>query len=417
MKNFFARLQSQLVMGLGIDRLENRFLKFCLTHFFFIIFTNIHGAFISTLILRVTGDSHVVMMYNVANYLSGAFFMTVAVAFLRKTSPKRSLQLGILFFIMMYAVYLLTMDYLQYFVLLMGFLNGLASGFYWISYSLSMTGYCSDDTRDTALGLLNLGTGVISLTVPFLSSIVISRFAGTGGYRVMFSLAMVIAVFTIWLSTRMDPIVAPSGKTDYRSALRMCLKDRLYRNLCLCEALKGIREGTLGFFLNILLFQIITNEMIVGVNSLLGSLSSILASALYGKLVRANTRLKSVWISFCVLMVAAMMLFLKLNTATLLIFSIINSLFGTYLVSPVYTTFIAGICVSDDSKALQSEILAVREWSLNIGRIGGVIITLLMPQTSFGSVLAIVILTLFQLLMYYLLKVSSEQIEERAVKA
>lgn len=326
------------------------------------------------------------------------------------------MQLGILFYIMMYVVFLMAMDCLQTFMPLIALLSGLASGFYWISYSLALTAYSSDGTRDTAMGLLSLGGGMISLTVPFLSGLVISRFQGVTGYRVMFSIAMVIAVFTIFLSTRTEPFSADSPRADYRGAAKLCFTDKLFLNLCLSDTVKGIREGTIGFFLNILLFQIITNELIVSVNTFLASIGSILAALLYGKLVRAETRLKSVRTAVFVLLAAAMMLVCKLNTATLLVFSVFNSFFSPYLVSPAFSIFIAGIYSSPKAIALKGEILAIRECFLNVGRILGICITMMMPQTSFGSVMAIIVLTLFQFIMYLQLRASSKWIDERTAQ-
>ena len=418
MKHMIARFRSQTIMALGIDRLEDRFLRFFAMRFSFSVFTNIHGAFVATLLIRATGDSKSVMLYNVINYFGTGFFMLVAVAFLRKTTPRLSLQLGILFFILMYAVFLSTMGMLQYSMFLIALLSGLASGFYWISDSMALTAYSSDHNRDTAMGLLSLGGGFISLTVPFLSGLVISRFHGsTTGYRVMFSVAMVIALFTIYLSTRTEPFFADSPKTDYRSAAKLCFTDRLFLNLCLCDTVKGIREGTIGFFLNILLFQIITDEMIVGVNTLLASVGSILAATFYGKLVRTQTRLRSVRISVMVLLAAALVLLLELSPATILMFSVINSFFSPYLVNPAFSIFVAGIYSSPKALPLKGEILAIRECFLNTGRILGIGITLLMPSTTFGSVLAIIVLTLFQFIMYAQLRYSSKLMERQAQEA
>lgn len=70
--------------------------------------------------------------------------------------------------------------------------------------------------------------------------------------------------------------------------LRALAFGKIERGVMLTTVIRGFRDGTIVFFLNMLLYQFINSEALVGLNAFLGGLAAILSAWLYGRLAPAR---------------------------------------------------------------------------------------------------------------------------------
>ena len=101
-------------------------------------------------------------------------------------------------------------------------------------------------------------------------------------------------------------------------------------------------------------------------------------------------------ISVTVMMAGIVMLFVSLNPVTIILFNILNSFVSLFLLNPAGSIFLMVVQKAPGAREMQSEIFGIREVWLNVGRIIGIVVTMVMPQSSLGNVAAMAILTVLQ---------------------
>ena len=395
----FERILKGLFYSSGLYRMGNPFSVFLLTHTSFIVFINLQSIFVNTLFFRVTGNSDIVMKYNSLLFLFTAVFMVMAVTVVRRFSPVVSVRTGILLYAAMYITFLLSLNHLDTMYIVIAVLSAAGGGFYWLAYSILIGEYSTDDNRDTAIGLIGVVSGVVTLVMPLLSGYVISLFDNLTGYVIMLTFSFVVGVLTLFLSRSLTKVENQRGPTHFLLALKRLKTDRLHKLVMAHEFVKCIREGTFIFFLNILLFSVITNEGVVGFNTFLTGLSSIIGCWLYAKVIVPRHRLKSVFYSITILLVLGLMLYIGLSPIVIIGFSVANAFLTPFLLYPSVGLSYRVFADASEPISCSTELFALKEFAVASGRIVGILIVSLSPNSAFGYVTAIIILTLSQYLM------------------
>lgn len=404
MNRFAQRLFAFVQDSLGLDRLGSNFKKFAVMHFGFVIFTSSYSIFINTLFMRVTGNSDIVMWYNMILYLLVGYLMSFAVFYTRRHNMLWSTRIGMICFLGMYLVLFTVMDHIDQFMPLLAALNALSSGFYWLTYSALISHFTSDNNRDVALALIGLMGGVVNLCVPAVAGYVIEAFDGYIGYYIMFGFSFAIALVTFLLSFRLPAMQPEAKKTHFKRAIKHAFTNRCWRSGMLTETVKGIREGTFGFFLNVLLFETVQSETLIGINTLLLGIASMVSFWAAGKIIRPGNRIKCMFVSTTVLLAACLLLAISINPFTIIFLAVLSNLFGTFIVNPVGSSFFLLVQKMPGAMEAQEEYWGIREIFLNFGRAVGVVILMLFPKTQWGYIIALVLLTFSQYLATFLCK-------------
>ncbi|MCI8623192.1 MAG: MFS transporter [Provencibacterium sp.] len=399
MRRYLRRMRDHIYTSAGLYRLAEGFSTFAVVHVAFLIFTSLQGVFINTLFIRLTGDSNLVMYYNIITNCFSGPTMLLSSFLARRTSPTHSLRLGILFHICMYITFFASLNHLGTAMPLIAALAGLGNGCYWFSYSYIINVYSTDESRDLAISLIGVLAGAVSLTVPALSGLVIAQFEGIAGYAVMFGFSLCMAVVTILISAKLSPVAPADRHSHLRELLQVIRGNRLYALSFTGEFFKCVREGVCAFLFNILLFEAVTNEAIVGVNTLLSGVVSILGAFVYGKIVSSKNRILSMGVSCTLLLGCALLLFVQLSPLTIILYSTLNAALGVFLMNPAFTISYQLVLGSERSRGAMEEFIGLRECCIVFGRVCGILFTLCMPKTTFGYVATIVLLTAAQYIM------------------
>ena len=399
MKRFFQRIGAFLEVSLGLNQLGADFKKFASMHCMFNLFQGLVSVYITTLLMRVSGDGDIVKWFNIITYLFTGMMMPIAVTVMRKRNTNLVTRIGILGFIALYTTLLLTMNYADRMMPVLGVLNGASNAFYWLTYSSYVSAFTVDNKRDVALAFIGFVNGIITLTMPALSGFVIEQIGGVLGYMVAFGLAFLVAVTTILLSLRLPKHVNPAGKketnTYYKKALREILHNSCWRCGMMAEAMRGVREGTFNFLLNILLFEVISSETLTGFNTLLTGLGTIISFWVIGRVVKPGNRVKAMLAATITLLAASVLPALSLNPVSLILFSFINAFFTQFLLNSSSSIFFLLVQQKAAPNA-RAEYFSIRELMLGFGRSAGILILLAFPKVQLGYVIAIVVLTLTQ---------------------
>lgn len=392
---FFRRLKSSLFFALGADRLNQEFLQFVGMHLTYLLATSTTMVFVNTLLMRVSSDpNNVTLKYNIAHFVFVGLSMAVAAALMRKFNNKVIIIIGVSLSMSVYLMTFIFMENLDDVYIIVAILHGIATGVYWITYFNSLLIYSNDDTRDIAMSFLGVFAGIISLIMPIISGVAIQAFAGTYiGYYIVFGLCFLMAGAAVYLVLKM-PIIPPiKERARFGLLLKKIYTQKVWFFVIHMDFFKGIREGAFSFFLNVLLFEIVKNEALVGFNTFLVGLISMMSSVVAGRILRPHNRMKFMIVSTTVMTAIVGLLFFNLSAVTILLLSVCNAFCGVFMVNPTTTTLYTVLDRVAEARTISTEVIGVTECYKNAGRICGVILILLLPKTNFFYVLSLMILT------------------------
>jgi YQGE family putative transporter len=397
MNLIFKRIKTRIMFAVGADKLNKEFLQFAAMHLMYILATSITMTFVNTLLMRVAADPDTIALkYNIVHFIFVGLSMTWAAMLMKKVSNKAIILYGISLSMLTYLLTFVFMSSLDKVYAIVAAVHGIATGFYWLIYFDCVLMYTQDETRDIAMSFIGVFSGIISLVMPSVSGFAIQTFPGFSGYYVVFGVCFAVAGFAVYLVTRLPVIEPTKGKTQFRTMLKNVYTKKVWFFVIHMDFFKGIREGAFSFFLNVLLFKIVQSEGLVGINSTLAGITSMLSCIVAGKIMRPNNRMKLMFLGTTILTALAGLLFFELNTFTILMLSIASSFLGVFVVNPTTTTMYTVLDNVPNAKDIKTEMISTSECFKNTGRILGVILIMVLPQTNFFYVLSLVILTVTQ---------------------
>lgn len=399
-----------ILFATGLSRMSSAFLTFLSVHLGFVIFSNLQTVFINTLLIRVTGNSNAVLLYNIMFHSCSAAFFYLSFKMMKNRPPVLTIRIGVLGFAVLYFVFFCIFNHLARFWPVLAALHGLANAFYWTSHIRLIGQYTTDDNRDRALGFTGLVNGFGSLFVPMVSGSVISLAGGMSGYIIMLALSLAVAVATFFLARKLHPVEPFGGHTRYLYMLKLYFTQKLFRYVGLGEFVKCFRDGLMGFYLNILLFQIIESEALVGFNTLLTGGATIFASFVYGKIITARRRISSMYIGTSLLVFCTLGLFLQLSPLTIILYGMLNAFLNIFICNPSGTILYHLANEISELKALQGDFYGVKESFVVGGRLVGFLFVLFFPTLS--PVVVLLVIALSQYLMSFAEHMAAREIHK-----
>ena len=388
---------------LGTERVSQTYLEFIKMHAGYLLFTNMKSLFVNTLLIRVTGDDSLVMKFNLMQFICIPFAYTLGSFYIRRCSLPKAAKWGMVFSAVFYVVFFLSLGNLVLMLPLLSVITAVSFGFYTLANQSMTVEYCEDDNREAAISISGVVSGVISMLMPIVNGAIISAFPGLSGYYAVFGVSMVIAFFSIRQTGKLPDDHIP-GKIHFRETLHDALHSRPFILAGLAETFKGVREGVFTFFLNVLLFECIQSEFLVGVNTFLVGIFSIFGCWLLGRLVRPNNRIRYMCAALFSLLCITCVLLFRMNALTVMLMSVCNSFFTCFTLNPSSSMQFYVVSQMPKSQERKAEYLALKAYFLALGRVAGVMIVSAMPGTAQGSVFGLLAITLLQFgtpVMYY----------------
>ena len=149
---------------LGGTMLSHNYYLFLLVHTLFLVFTRIPAIFINTLLMNQTGDVNSTLFYNGAIFAACALTMSVSAQIMHKTGCRVTATVGIIGYNILYLCYILFQPYVGTCYMLFGLFNGMADGFYYISYGHMILDYTDVTNRDSGMGIISTLSAGVNLT-------------------------------------------------------------------------------------------------------------------------------------------------------------------------------------------------------------------------------------------------------------
>jgi YQGE family putative transporter len=405
------RVKEWLSDFFNLNRMSADFRKLSLMHASFMIFLSLNAVYINTLLVRANPDLRFVMSYNLMNFIFTPIASAIAVVFLKKIDVRKVTVIGLIFYTITYLCVLIFIEQLEVFMPVIAILNSIAGGFYFITLGIFMSNFTDETNSDLSLSFTFLYSSVISLAIPALSGYVISLFSDKTGYYLIVIIAFLITILTIYLAFRISQVKYKIKRSYIFYSLRESFINKSLRQIYFANLSFGLREGVFMFFLSVLLFQIVENEALVGINVLATSLIGIITSYISSKKLNSQNRVNFMIIANIILFASGLILFIKLNIISIFVLSLVNAFCNVFLVIPPSTIFFGLLNKSKHSEKINSERFLIKDIYLNLGRAIGVVFVMVMPSTNLSYTIAIVILILTQFITVWLCKKAEKSLK------
>jgi len=409
----FVRRTNEL---LGLDYMDGKFKVLAANYLFIMMYYTLETVFVNTLLYRITPDMSIVIHYRAVVFFSIAVASNTGAFLSKRFSPVTVIKLGGFAYIVMYLILFFGMDRMDILKDIVAVFSGIGAGFYWSGHNVLLTHYTNKRNRGIGVSILGLIQGIMTLLVPVISGFVISLMPGNTGYRVMFGIGMLTVLLQKGLQNKLSPVEGEIHKSRLRLALKFLWRKTTCQIMLCYEFIRGIRDGVFIFFLNMVLFQIVTEESLVGINTFLTGVMAILGSWAYGKLAGPGRRVKLALLATTILFGGTVLLFWAMSPTMIILFSVVNSFCSLFIIYTANTYSFDVMAQNETMRHYVAELNGFREAALSAGRILGLCIVMLFPATITGYIQAMCVLTLTQYVGVFMMKLVRDTLDRKQIR-
>lgn len=264
----------------------------------------------------------------------------------------------------------------------LGILLGCSLGLFWIAFNVVYFEITDRENRDLFngwVGLLGSMTGIIG---PWFSGLIITRMADNTGYRLIFTVSLVIyviaVVFSFFLKRR-----KVSGTYRWSEPwIQLSKPDSPWKTLALGLFAQGAREGVFAFLIALLVYVATAQEYKLGQFSLITSAVALISYWAVGKWSKPQYRSRGMFIGALILLIVLIPLLWKVTYVTLLIMGIGSAVAMPLYILPMISAGFDMMGTSDENVEKRVELVVLRELCLMVGRLFGLIIFIITVMNS-----------------------------------
>ncbi|WP_135548639.1 MFS transporter [Paenibacillus cymbidii] len=349
----------------------------------FAVANALSGTFVNVYLWKVKSDYTMIASFAIAHQITMALTFWLAGKWVKEHNKMNCLRLGVAMAAVFYSLVLALGAGSAVYVLPLGAVLGLSSGFFWLAFNVVYFEVTSPDTRDRFNGMAGLFGSLGGMIAPWVSGFLISRMTGNTGYRIIFALSLAVfvigAVASFFLHKRKE-----SGHYEWFHGWRALRRSGgPWRIVSLSLVAQGVREGVFGFAIGLLVYIATGNEMKLGNFALISSGVALVSFWLVGKLLKPKYRRWGMLVGTVLMSAAIVPFFWQVSFATLLAFGIATAMFIPLYTIPITSVVFDLIGKDEESAAKRVEFIVLREVALNAGRLlGAAVFVLVVSLTS-----------------------------------
>jgi len=343
----------------------------------FIIANAISGTFLGVYIWKASKNFLLLGWFTLLSYSLMALTFWVAGKWVKEGNKMMCMRLGILLSASFYAIVLLLNTNAVQYIWLIGIVQGLAGGCFWLTFNVVYFEMTNADNRDRFNGLAGVIGSITGIIAPWFSGLIISRMVGDRGYRVVFMLSLSIFIAGVIVSffLRNRKTEGTYVWTMISSVLRE--PDTPWRPVFAALAAQGLRESVFGVMISVLVFIQTASELKLGNYTMITSIVAFISFYAVGKWLKPELRRSGMLIGTLAMTAVILPFFIGRSYAIMLIFGIGTSLFIPLFTIPMTSTVFDLIGADERSVIQRVEYVVIRELALNVGRISGMLIFLI----------------------------------------
>lgn len=352
-----------------------------------ILFTfgmGLSSIFISIFFWKQTSDLSVLVIYNLIHHITVPITFLLSGIIAKKKNGIWSLRIGLFVYALFYTLMLLIGSKGIAYIYLLGFIFGMAGGFFWLAFHTLSFDFTSVNNRDTFNGFNGACSGIAAALAPITSAYIISRFTGVKGYNVVFTMTLLMFLLLILISMALK-CKNYGSKLDFRRTISSNCKE--WSIIRKSSFLWGFRDVIIVVLVNILIIETTKSELSLGKLTFIGSLCSSLSYVLVQKIIKPPRRRISIYIGTLGAILAIFGLIIDINLTTLSIYVILNSFLLPFFVIQ-WSSSAFNVIDRVHEKNMRIEYLINRDIVLNSGRaVSAIILLILLVKFKDVSVL------------------------------
>lgn len=334
------------------------------------------GTFIPVYLWKASGSYLTVALFALAQYSFSGLTFYLCGKWIKEGNKLNCLRVGCLLSGVFYCIVLWLKQSASDMPFILGAVNGVGLGCYWVAYNLIYFEITEPDTRDRfngSQGLFASGTGIIA---PWLSGLLISWLADDKGYTFIFSASLIIFACCGFISFFIVKR-PPQGSYDWLYPLKQwqarSKESKQWRYAFIAVAAQGIREGVFLFLINLIVFIATNNEAKVGTYTFISSLTALVSFWLCGRLLKPQYRERAMLIGVLSITAVLIPFFWRIDYTMLLIFGVGTALLFPLYIIPITSKVFDMIGASKQSVEHREELIIFREMALTLGRVLGLV--------------------------------------------
>ncbi|HTG68983.1 MAG TPA: MFS transporter [Candidatus Udaeobacter sp.] len=329
------------------------------------------GTFVPVYLWKASQSYMLIGWYTLGQYVMSGLTFWVAGKWVKEHNKMNSLRIGIVLSGVFYCTVLLLGQQAKSYYVPLGILHGMALGFFWLAFNVVYFEVTDPDNRDRYNGWAGLLGSAAGIVAPWVSGLLITSMQGEKGYRLIFTLSLVIfsisVILSFWLKKRHG-----QGIYNWKHGLQQLMqKGNPWRRMFPAIAAQGVREGVFMFLVGLTVYVATKNESKLGTFSLITSLVALISFWFVGKMLKKRNRKLVMLIGVIMISVVILPLFWKVSYATLIMFGIGTSLFMPLYIIPMTSRVFDLIGQSEESAREREEFIVLREIALVTGRVIG----------------------------------------------
>lgn len=332
------------------------------------------NVFVNIYLWKESNDFVLIAKYQLMHFIFGPLAFIVAGKLSKRKNGVWSLRIGIVIFALFYLFILIMKDKVINYIYPLGILFGIGGGFYWLAFHVLSFDLTSTNNRDTFNGFNGFIASAAGSIAPLAGAFIIERSQNNKGYYIVFLISLILFVIQILVSILMHT-KHYGEKLDMKKVIGK--NGREWSNFRSATATWGLRDITIIFLINILIYETTGSEMSLGILSLVAGAISCGAFLIEQKIIKPKRRLFSMHLGAIFLLISVLGLVFDISYFFLVLFTVVNGLFIPFFLVPM-TSGTFNTLNRNHEEAFRVEYIINKEIVLNIGRAVSTIILILL---------------------------------------
>ncbi|MBU9712264.1 MFS transporter [Evansella tamaricis] len=332
------------------------------------------NTFVNVYLWKQSGEFMDLAFYNLSAVVMQPITFVLAGRWAKKIDRVVVLRLGVTFLSIFFFTVLFLGENAGTYLVILGGLLGIGSGFYWLSFNVLTFEITEPETRDFFNGFLGILTSFAGMIGPISAGFLITHMDKLTGYRVIFAISLGLFLTAVVLSFFLKRRSA-KGQYHLRDVFRIRKEYGQWRRVLRAHYFQGIREGSFIFVIVVWVYVATESELALGTYGLIASAVSFVSYFLVARFIKPVYRKRSILIAGLILYGAIFLIVLgDLSFTRLIMYGITISIAYPLLLVPYVSLTYDVIGHGWKAAEMRVEYIVVRELFLNLGRISSILI-------------------------------------------
>ncbi|MBE7026165.1 MAG: MFS transporter [Ruminococcaceae bacterium] len=422
MSAYFKRIKTKIATFFAGGFLMREQKLFLSTVSLFFVASAFSGIFINTFIYlcayasgEVASGLIAVAYYNLCMYGAMAFFSVVTGIIGKAVSSRTLIFTGLILHTLLYILLLSMKSSCVNYIWLLGILSGMGNAFFNLNYSSGVMYVTSSEGRGYYLfiqGIINSASAVLS---PLISGVLASLIGGINGFVALFVISLIVLIIAVISCFSLTYQDGKKGATQFGNVFVFSVKNKSMRMCAVCDAVNGIRDGVSMFLIPLLIFTLEMSNVGVGIYMFIYALVQMLLSYLPQSHIIHKKRMGFAFLACVLYALSGFILIRGFNMLTLFSYGILSALIQGFFVTVLFSAFYDAAYKMPHASRKNLEILSVREFYINIGRIIGVFTIMFVLKETTWLIYTMIIFGILQMLSWVMLVLSSRQLADKEI--